>query len=64
MSDCNSCVAEKLCVYEYKPCDCVHMRKFKPHPKMIACDVCNNTGHNPYPLKCSNCNGTGAIIKD
>lgn len=30
MSDCNSCPVETLCGYQYKPCDCVHQRKFKP----------------------------------
>jgi len=29
MSDCTYCEVEKDCAYEYKPCDCVHQRKFK-----------------------------------
>lgn len=29
MSDCQHCPVEKSCDYEYKPCDCVHQRKFK-----------------------------------
>lgn len=28
MSDCNYCPVEKECHYPYKPCDCVHQRKF------------------------------------
>lgn len=30
MSDCQFCPVESECGYEYKPCDCVHQRKFKP----------------------------------
>ncbi len=29
MSDCNSCPVETICGYQYKPCDCVHQRKFR-----------------------------------
>lgn len=28
MSDCPCCPVEKQCDYKYKPCDCVHQRKF------------------------------------
>lgn len=28
MSDCASCPVERECFYPYKPCDCVHQRKF------------------------------------
>lgn len=28
MSDCNYCEVEKDCHYPFKPCDCVHQRKF------------------------------------
>jgi hypothetical protein len=28
MSGCACCPVEKQCDYEYKPCDCVHQRKF------------------------------------
>ena len=28
MSSCNHCELEKDCHYPYKPCDCVHHRKF------------------------------------
>ena len=30
MSDCDHCNIEPECGYEYKPCDCVQQRKFKP----------------------------------
>lgn len=28
MSDCTNCPVEKECHYPYKPCDCIHQRKF------------------------------------
>lgn len=28
MSDCQLCPVETACHYPYKPCDCVHQRKF------------------------------------
>lgn len=28
MSDCQNCGIEKACRYPYKPCDCVHQRKY------------------------------------
>jgi hypothetical protein len=28
MSDCDNCIVEKECYYPYKPCECVHQRKF------------------------------------
>ncbi len=28
MSDCNYCPVEQDCHYPFKPCDCVHQRKF------------------------------------
>jgi RecJ-like exonuclease len=62
MSNCQSCKAEKLCVYEYKPCDCFDMRKFKAHPDMKVCEACDNSGTNPYPLPCKECNGLGVIL--
>ena len=36
MSDCQSCDAEPTCYYQYKPCDCVGMRKFKSADDRIA----------------------------
>ena len=36
MSDCKYCDVENLCGYEYKPCDCVGYRKFKPLAKSEA----------------------------
>jgi len=63
MSDCQHCNAEHLCIYEYKPCDCFDMRKFKPHPDMVGCDACEKSGVNPYPIMCKVCSGTGAVIK-
>lgn len=39
MSNCNLCPVEKLCCYEYKPCDCVQQRKFKPKSDRPKRDV-------------------------
>lgn len=36
MSDCMFCEIEDECGYEYKPCDCVHQRKFKPKPEHLS----------------------------
>lgn len=41
-NDCFTCPVEKECGYEYKPCDCVHQRKFKHKSNVIASDKNNN----------------------
>ena len=60
MSDCQTCEREGVCDYEYKPCDCVHYRKFVPAP-MTYCTWCDGSGWNPYPLRCRDCKGFGYI---
>lgn len=54
MSDCDLCEREHVCDYKYKPCDCVHYRKFLPAP-MTACGSCDGSGWKPYPLRCRVC---------
>ena len=44
MSDCYICPVEKDCFYEYKPCDCVHQRKFKSKTKKDSVIVKNPNG--------------------
>lgn len=62
MSDCDYCKLKDICIYEYKPCDCVHQRKFKQHPNLLVCASCDNTGYTPYPITCRECNGCGYIV--
>ena len=60
MSDCDLCEREHVCDYKYKPCDCVHYRKFLPAP-MTACGSCDGSGWKPYPLRCRDCKGCGMV---
>ena len=62
--NCQTCKVEKLCVYEYKPCDCRDHIKFVAHKNLIQCEDCEGAGTKPWPLKCNKCNGIGAYLKD
>jgi len=42
MSDCNYCSVEKECHYPYKPCDCVHQRKFWSKERREEYDASEN----------------------
>lgn len=60
MSDCDLCEREHVCDYKYKPCDCVHYRKFLP-AQMTVCGSCDGSGWKPYPLRCRDCKGCGMV---
>ena len=60
MSDCNMCEREHVCDYQYKPCDCVHYRKFVSAPTK-ECTGCKGGGWSPYPIRCMACNGYGQV---
>lgn len=60
MSDCNTCNWEHLCAYEYKPCDCVHKRKFREKEGIIECQTCRN---KPVFPPCTICKGSGHVVK-
>lgn len=55
MSDCQCCPVETECGYEYKPCDCVHQRKFtpvetkpeqSPHDDECWCVMCEHINYS------------------
>ena len=77
MSDCELCPVEEKCGYEFKPCDCVHRRKFVPitekptalrgRPESIP-----RCSHGNYRSQCRECtlehinamSETATILKD
>ncbi len=50
MSDCNYCPVEKECHYPYKPCDCVHQRKFWSEERREEYDAAENERLNKIKL--------------
>jgi len=38
---CETCSAEKVCAYPYKPTECANQRKFEMHPDAVDCPNCN-----------------------
>lgn len=58
---CETCSAEKVCAYPYKPTECANMRKFEMHPDAVDCPNCNGSGY-AYPWKCKQCNGVGIVL--
>lgn len=61
MSDCQNCKLEHLCVYEYKPCDCVQQRKYREAPDVVQCPACCGEGYDPYPIGCRICHTSGHV---
>ena len=59
---CETCSAEKVCVYQYKPTECANQRKFVISPDAVDCPNCNGSGY-AYPWKCKPCNGTGLVLR-
>ena len=58
---CETCSAEKVCAYPYKPTECANQRKFEMNPDAVDCPNCNGSGY-AYPWKCKACNGTGLVL--
>lgn len=61
MSDCATCPVERICVYQYKPTECVHQRKFVEAEDAVKCTTCGGSGHYPYPITCRTCGGAGKV---
>ena len=59
---CETCSAEKVCAYQYKPTECANQRKFVMSPDAVDCPNCNGSGY-AYPWKCKPCNGTGLVLR-
>ncbi len=59
---CETCSAEKVCAYPYKPTECANQQKFEMHPDAVDCPNCNGSGY-AYPWKCKPCNGTGLALR-
>ena len=57
---CETCSAEKVCAYPYKPTECANRRKFEMHPEAVDCPACNGTGYT-YPWRCKQCSGNGIV---
>jgi len=60
MSDCNTCARDHICVYKYKPCDCVGFRKYVEADDVINCTKCGGN-RIPFMPVCDMCNCTGAV---
>ena len=60
---CETCEAEKVCAYEYKPTECCDHRKFRRHPDAIECTDCEGSGQNTYPMTCRACGGCGMVLR-
>ena len=54
-------MCEHLCVYEYKPTECVGMRKFVEADDTELCPKCEGNGFSPYPISCGPCHGSGCV---
>lgn len=58
---CETCEAERVCAYPYKPTECANRRKFEMHPDAVDCPECNGTGYT-YPWQCKQCKGIGIVV--
>ena len=58
---CETCDAEKVCAYPYKPTECANKRKFEMHPDAVDCPACNGSGYT-YLWQCKQCKGIGIVV--